>query len=138
MLLKGAAGSRGMWARISLRGSTLLWEEVSSHNKRLRKGGEGGMSKEGGPSRDEGSGDGLAQGVWALAGSGFGEVADGSSLQRPPASTPKTTKRQRPGWTSSRHVRSLDPGPSRIPLCLTGEGGSNGGVNSQLVSSPRR
>ena len=28
------------------------------------------MSKEGGPSRDESSGDGLAQWVWALAGSG--------------------------------------------------------------------
>ena len=40
------------------------------------KGGEGGMSKEGGPSRNEGSGDGLAQGVWALARSGFGELAD--------------------------------------------------------------
>ena len=30
------------------------------------------MGKEGGPSGDEGSGDGLAQGVLALAGSGFG------------------------------------------------------------------
>ena len=33
----GAAGSRGMWARNSLRGarkpSTLLWEDVSPHNK---------------------------------------------------------------------------------------------------------
>ena len=33
----GAVGSRGMWARNSLRGgrkpSTLLWDDVSSHNK---------------------------------------------------------------------------------------------------------
>ena len=71
-----------------------------------------------------------------------------SSLQRPPASTPETTKRQRPGWTSSGHVRSLDLRTShsavpRIVLCvagrgLAGEGGNSGGVNGQLASSPKR
>ena len=34
------------------------------------------MSKECGPSGEEGSGDGLAQGFWALAGSSFGDLAD--------------------------------------------------------------
>ena len=33
------------------------------------------MSKECGPSGEEGSGDGLVKGFWALAGSGFGELA---------------------------------------------------------------
>ena len=84
------------------------------------------MSKEGGPSGHEGSGDCLAQGVRALAGSGFGNWRmnpAASSLQRPPASTPKTTRRQRPGWTSSGHIRSLDLRASRSavpaysPLC---------------------
>ena len=37
---------------------------------------EGGMSKECGPSGEQGSGDGLAQGFWAVASSGFGELAD--------------------------------------------------------------
>ena len=70
----GAVGSRGMWARNSLGGgkkpSTLLWDDACG------KGGEGGMSKEGGPSGDEGSRDGLAQGFRALAGSGMGELAE--------------------------------------------------------------
>jgi len=34
------------------------------------------MSKECGPSGEKGNGDRLAQGFWALAGSGFGELAD--------------------------------------------------------------
>ena len=34
------------------------------------------MGKEGGPSGDEGSRDGLTQGFWALAGSGMGELAE--------------------------------------------------------------
>ena len=100
----GAAGSRGMWARNSLR--------------------EGGMS---GPSGDEGNGDGLAQG--ALAGSGFGELAD--ELFAPTASCFKykndsAAATQRPGWTSSGHVRSLDLRASRsgvpayCPLCCQG------------------
>ena len=48
-------------------------------------------------------------GLWrALALASWRMNPAASSLQRPPASTPKTTKRQRPGWTSSGHVRSLD------------------------------
>ena len=48
------------------------------------------------------------------------------SLQRPPASSTKTTQPQRPGWTSSGHVRSLDLRASRsgvpayCPLCCQG------------------
>ena len=83
----------------------------------------------------------------ALASSRMNPAA--SSLQRPPASTQKTTKRQRPGWTSSGHVRSLDLRASRravpayCPRCCRGaawrvRGGNNGGVNGQLASSPRR
>ena len=34
------------------------------------------MSKACGPSGDEGSGDGLAQGFWALAALAFGDLAD--------------------------------------------------------------
>ena len=61
-------------------------------------------SKEGGPSGDEGSRDGLAQGFWALAGSGMGELAEEPCSFRAPTASgfnSKTTKRQRPGWTSS-------------------------------------
>ena len=48
-------------------------------------------------------------GLWrALALASWRMNPAASSLQRPPASTPKTTKRQRPGWTSSGHVRYLD------------------------------
>ena len=77
---------RGGWG--SAGGSGLVG---GRHQQAFCKGGEGGMGKEGGPSGDEGSGDGLAQGVWALAGSGFGELAAASWLQWPPASTPKRT-----------------------------------------------
>ena len=118
-----------MWAGNPLRGgempSTLLWDEVSG----CRKGGEGGMGQDCGPSGAEGSSDGLAQGFGALAGFRFGEVAKNpaaSSLQHPPVSPPKTTKRQQPGWTRSRHVRSLDLRASRsavpayCPLCCCG------------------
>ena len=71
------------------------------------------MSKECGPSGDEGSGDSL------------------------------TTKRQRPGWTSFGYVRSLDLRaaaycPRGVVLrSLAGEGGNDGGVNGQLASSPK-
>ena len=81
-----------------------------------------GISKEGGPSGDEGSRDGLAQGFRVQGSGGLwrGRVGGGtlhnpaaSALQLPPVSTPKTTKRQRPGWTSSGHVRFLDLRTSR-------------------------
>ena len=51
---------------------------------------------------------------------------DAKILNCPPASTPKTTKRQRRGWTSSGYVRFLDLRASRsavpayCPLCCRG------------------
>ena len=44
-------------------------------------------------------------GLWrALAWASWRRNPAVSALQRPPVSTPKTTKRQRPGWTSSGYV----------------------------------
>ena len=66
-------------------------------------------------------------GLWrALALASWRMNPAASSPQRPPASTLKTTKRQRPGWTSSGYVRSLDLRASRsavpafCPLCCRG------------------
>ena len=88
-------------------------------------------------------------GLWrALALASWRMNPGASSLQRPPASTPKTTRRQRPGWTNSGHIRSLDLRASRSavpaysPLCCRGAvwlvRGNDGGVDGQLVSSPKR
>ena len=104
------------------------------------------MSKEGGPSRDEGSGDGLAQGVWALAGSGFGELADEPCWFFAPTASCFNSKNDQAAatWMDKFWARPFSgpwtfAHPVVLPGCsLAGEGGSNGGVNSQLVSSPRR
>ena len=66
-------------------------------------------------------------GLWrALALASWRVNPAASSLQRRPASTPKTTKWQRAGWTSFGHVRSLDlrasrsAAPACCPLCCRG------------------
>ena len=130
MLLKrgwgsaGGSGSRGMWARISPRGgkkpSTLLWEEVSSHNKLAARAVKVAWAKRA---------DHLAMraavtawrkgsGLWrALALARWRMNPAASSLQRPPASTPKTTKRFQSMWirmslTSWRFPSALFPCPN--------------------------
>ena len=110
------------------------------------------MSKEGGPSGDEGIRDGLAQGFRALAGSGMGELAEEPcSFCAPAASSFNSQNDQAAAtWLDKFWVRPFF-GPSRIPerrasvlsfvlsgCSLAGEGRNNGGVDGQLVSSPKR
>ena len=115
-----SSGRRGMWARISVRGgrkpSTLLWEDVSSHNKLATRAVKVAWARRADHLAMRAAVTAWRQGsgLWralALASCRMNPAA--SSLQRPPASTPTTTKRQRPGWTSSGHVRSLDLRASR-------------------------
>ena len=104
-----------MWGRNSLHAgrkpSTLLWDEVSSHNKLAARAVKVAWAR---------IADHLAMraavtawrngsGLWrALALAKWRMNPAASSLHRPPSSMPKTTKRQRPGWTSSGYVLSLD------------------------------
>ena len=112
------------------------------------------MGKEGGPSGDEGSRDGLTQGFWALAGSGMGELAEEPcSFCAPTASSFNSKNDQAAAAATWLDKFWVGPffGPSRIPECragvlssvlsgcsLAGEGGNNGGVDGQLASSPKR
>ena len=83
------------------------------------------MSKEGGPSCDEGSGDGLAQGVWALACSGFGELADEPCCFFAPTASCFNPKNDQAAatWMDKFWARPFF-GPSRVPaycpLCCRG------------------
>ena len=109
------------------------------------------MSKECGPSGNEGSGDGLAQGFRALAGSGLGKLADEPcSFFAPTACFNAKHDQAAATWPDNFLVRPFF-GPSRIPerrACvlssvlsgssLARQGANNGGVNGQLVSSPKR
>ena len=101
------------------------------------------MSKECRPSGDEGTGDGLAQGFWALAGSGFGKLADEPCCFFAPTASCFNAKKRPSGsdlagrvlgtsvpWTFAHPVVPF----LRIVLCgvgvqLAGEGGNDGGVN---------
>ena len=77
------------------------------------------MSKECRPSGDEGTGDGLAQGFWALAGSGFGKLADEPCCFFAPTASCFNAKKNDQAaatWLDEFWARPF-LGPSRIPWC---------------------